>query len=437
MLDKGKGEVTQRWPQALPGGKDVLFISSNLEGDFDDADIVAYSAVSGKMKAILHGGTYARYLPSGHLAYIHNGTLFVVPFDVKRLEVTGQSAPVVEGVASNSLYGGAQFSFSNSGILVYLPGTITNANVSVYWMDAAGKFTPLRETPGNYNNLAISPDGKRLAMDISNGNRTDIWMYEWERDTLTRLTFAANLNLGLIWTLDSQRIVFASGEIGAVQNLWWVRADGGGDAQRLTESKYTQAPGSWTPDGKVLAFFESKPETGWDIMTMPVEGSEKSGWKPGQPKPFLNAPFNEILPAFSPDGRWMAYGSNESGNYEVYVRPFPGTGGRWQISTGGGNYPKWSPNGKDLFYRTGDDKIMVVGYTSSGDSFRADKPRLWSPGQFTDRGATTNFSLHPDGKRFAVFRTSAADTAPPPVTKVSFIFNFFDELRRKVPSGKN
>jgi eukaryotic-like serine/threonine-protein kinase len=195
--------------------------------------------------------------------------------------------------------------------------------------------------------------------------------------------------------------------------------------------------GSWRPDGKVLAFRQDNPGTNSDIMTLPIEGNEKSGWKPGEPKPFVNSAFNEYSPAFSPDGRWLAYMSNESGSYEAYVRPFPGPGGKWQISTGGGLYPKWSRNGKELFYRTADSKIMAVTYTASDDSFHADKPQLWSPGQFTDRGlGFYNFDLHPDGKRFAVLKAPGTEQAAA-VNHVSFIFNFFDEIRRKLPPGKN
>lgn len=172
-------------------------------------------------------------------------------------------------------------------------------------------------------------------------------------------------------------------------------------------------------------------------MTMPIDGNEKSGWKPGQPTTFLHGQFYEVAPMFSPDGRWIAYMSNESGSYEIYVRPFPGPGGRWQISTGGGQNPQWSRTGKELFYRTPDQKIMVAGYTATGDSFHADKPNLWSPGQFTARPNSFNFSLHPDSKRFAVLKPIGAGAAPPPTYKVGFIFNFFDELRRKTSAGKN
>jgi Tol biopolymer transport system component len=437
-LDKQAEEVTQRWPQVLPGGKAVLFTSSTSTAvaSFEDAEIVVYSTASGQRKTLQRGGFHARYLPSGHLVYMHEGTLFAAPFDLKRLEVIGQPAPILEGVVTAPGNAGAQFSFSETGSLVYVAGRGGGQNVSIYWMDREGKFTPLRETPSDYTNLAVSPDGKRLALEIFDGKRRDIWVYEWERDALTRLTFAGELNENPVWTPDGQRIVYSSLQKGGAPNLWWIRADGAGDAQRLTESKSVHYASSWRPDGKVLALSQQNPDTTFDILTLPIEGDEKSGWKAGEPKPFVNSASSEMEPAFSPDGRWLAYQSNESGSYEVYVRPFPGPGGKWPISTGSGVFPEWSRNGKELFYRTPDSKIMVVTYTASGDSFHADKPQLWSPGQFTDRGlANLNFDLHPDGKRFAVLKASGKDQTPA-VNKVSFIFNFFDELRSKLPPGK-
>ena len=436
-LDKQAPESTHRWPQVLPGGKAVLFTTSNITvGSIaEDADIVVFSMASGQRKT-LQRGYYARYLPSGHVVYMHEGTLFAVPFDLKRLEVTGQAAPILEGVVSAPGVGGAQFSFSDTGNLLYIAGPGGGQNVSIYWMDREGKFQPLRQTPGNYSNPAFSPDGKRLALEISDGKRRDIWVNDWERDILTRLTFAGERNSYPFWTPDGQRIVYSSQEKGGALNLWWIRADGAGNPQRLSESKSPQSGGSWRPDGKVLAFSQSNPSTNLDIFSLPIEGDEKSGWKPGEPKPFLNSTFTEVEPAFSPDGRWLAYMSNESGGYELYVRPFPGPGGKWQISTGGGYLPKWSRNGKELFYRTPGSKIMVVTYTASGDSFRADKPQLWSPGQFTELGVFTyNFDLHPDGKRLAVLKVPGTEQNAA-VNKVSFIFNFFDELRRKFAPEK-
>ncbi len=242
-------------------------------------------------------------------------------------------------------------------------------------------------------------------------------------------------NFRPVWTPAGQRITYSSFERSGEFSLYWKQADGAGDALHLTQSKNETYAQSWRPDGKVLAFDQLNPGTSRDIMTLAVEGDEKSGWKVGEPMPFLNSPSSETTPAFSSDGRWLAYQSDESGNNEVYVRPFPGPGGKWQISTGGGGYPVWSRNGKELFYRTVDSKIIVVNYTDASDSFHADKPKLWSPGQFTSLGNSLNFDLHQDGKRFAVLKAPGPENQAA-ANKVTFIFNFFDELRRKVPSGK-
>ena len=436
-LDQQAGEITHRWPQVLPGGKAVLFTSNITTGSYEDAEIVVYSMSSGQRKTVQRGGFHPRYLPSGHIVYMHGGTLFAVPFDVKRLEVIGRPAPILEGVAAVPDNGGAQFSFSEIGNLLYVAGHSGFQNLSIHWMDRQGKFTPLRDAAGGYRNLAFSPDGKRLALEINDGKRTDIWVYEWERDTMTRLTFGGKENFRPVWTPDGQRITYSSFEESGGFAIYWKQADGAGDALRLTESKSETYAQSWRPDGRVLAFYQLNPGS-WDILTLPVEGNEKSGWKPGEPRPFLNSPSSEMTPVFSPEGRWLGYQSDESGNFEVYVRPFPGPGGKWQISTGGGQLPKWSRNGKELFYVTPDNKIMVSTYTASGDSFHANKPQLWSPGQFSSTYGTAAYSFdpYPDGNRFAVLKAPVTGEVPK-VDKVSFIFNFFDELRRKVPPGKN
>ena len=437
-LDQQAGEVTHRWPQVLPGGKAILFTSGITTGSYEDAEIAVYSMSSGQRKTVQRGGFHGRYLPSGHIVYMHGGTLFAVPFDLKRLEVIGRPAPILEGVAAVPDNGGAQFSFSATGNLVYVASHGGSQNLSIYWMDRQGKFAPLRDTPGGYRNPAFSPDGKRLAVEINDGKRTDIWVYEWQRDTLTRLTFGGRHNYRPVWTPDGQRITYSSFEDAGGFSIYLKQADGAGDAVRLIESKNETYAQSWRPDGKVLAFYQLNTGTSWDVMTLAVEGNGKSGWKPGEPQSFLNSPFSEMTPAFSPDGHWLAYQSDESGNFEVYVRPFPGPGGKWQISTAGGVFPKWSRNSRELFYATQDNKVMASTYTASGDSFHADKPQLWSPGQLSSTYGVVayNFDPHPDGKRFAVLKAPGTGEVPK-VDKVSFIFNFFDELRRKVPPGKN
>ena len=201
------------------------------------------------------------------------------------------------------------------------------------------------------------------------------------------------------WTPDGRRIAFAS-TLGnkLTPNLYWQRADGTGEAQRLTESSIRQFPTSWHPTGRFLAYIEESPRNvfDFDIMILPMEGDEISGWKPGKPTVFLDTPFRDSGTAFSPDGRWLAYHSNESGPQEVYVRPFPGPGAKWQISTGGGTYPLWSRNRKELFYRAADETLMVAAFAAERDSFRAEKPRQWSPARVPPGPAANRmFDLHP------------------------------------------
>jgi hypothetical protein len=441
-LDQQAQEVTQRWPQVLPGGGVVLFTSGTHNGDYEDADIVVCSIPSGQRKVVQHGGFFGRYVRTGHLLFMHQGTLFAVSFDLKNLKVTGQPTPILEGVAATPFDGHAQFFVSDGGDLVYITGHGGFQAVSMYWMDRENQFTPLRSAPGVYRWPAFSPDGKRLALQIYDGKREDIWVYEWERDTLTRLTFGSGEDyVAPIWTPDGQRITYSSIDHQGVAggDIYWKRADGSGDAQRLTGTKKVKYPDSWSPDGRTLVFDEMTPgfRESWDILTMTMEGSEKLGWKPGEPKPFLSGPFSQSLAALSPDGSWLAYTSNESGNFEVYVRPFPGPAGKWQISTSGASLPKWSHIRKELFFRTANNRIMFTGYTGSGGSFHPEKPQFWSPGQYTDLGGSINdFDLHPDGKRLVVLKAPAT-TEVQPSNQISFILDFFDELRHKVPSGKN
>ena len=430
------GELTQRWPQVLPGGRAVLYMgTSNVGGTYDDANIVVQPLPAGPRKIVVRGGHYPRYLPTGHLTYIHEGTLFAAPFDPDRLELSGQPVPVLEGVASPG-GGAAQVAISPSGTLVYLPGPAVGDNVPVSWMDRDGKTTALRATSANWSNPHFSPDGRQLALDIFDGSQSDVWVYDWSRDTLSRVTFDSRLDSKPVWTPDGTRIVFTSNRgDGGRGNLYWQRADGTGDVQRLTESQNIQSPASWHPSGKFLAFSETDPQTTSDLMILPMEGNETAGWKPGKPTVFLNSRANEFEPMFSPDGRWLAYQSNETGRGEVYVRPFPGPGGKWQVSSDGGFYPTWSRTRPELFFSGSDEHLMVASYTADGTSFKADKPRPWSEGRYGFRPRNRSFDLHPDGNRFALAPAPATEEAAA-ADRVVFIFNFFDELRRLAPPSR-
>jgi serine/threonine-protein kinase len=432
------GEATQRWPQVLSGGKAVLYSGHASNTAWDNANVIVQALPNGPRRILQQGGYFARYVASGHILYIREGTLFALPFDLGRLEATGPPAPVLEGVETNpagGASGAAQVAISATGTLVYVPGAVNGGAASpMLWMDHTGKTAPLRMTAADWGGVWFAPDGRRLAFDVSDGRQTDIWIYDWMRDTATRLTADPGRDERPVWTPDGRRVAFGSTRDRVTMNLYLQRADGTGNVQRLTESRSAQAPTSWHPSGKFLAFTQSTGPTDNNIMILPMEGDESSGWKPGTPFVFLNSPFQTSEAVFSPDGKWLAYVSNETGRNEVYVRPFPGPGGKWPISTAGGVFPTWSPAKRELFYGSaGRQQIMVASYSADATSFRADKPRLWSDAMIGVRPRSPIAALHPDGERFVV--ASSQDQAGVR-DKIVFIFNFFDELRRVAPPAK-
>ena len=417
------GEVTHRWPQVLPGSQAALFTSNSSFGDgFDAANIEVVSLKDGQRKTLQRGGTYGRYVPAekgpGHLIFANQGTLFAVPFDLDRLEVRGVPVPVVQGVSTGT-GGAAQLDFSRGGTLVFRNGGGGADLRTVQWLDGAGKAQPLVAKAGRYSQLRLSPDGQRLALSAIAGSNQDIWVYEWQRGTMTRLTFGGQ-NAFPVWSPDGRYVVFEGGS-----GMLWTRADGAGKPQPLTQSKNPQYPFSFTPDGKRLAFYETGTALN-DLWTVPVE-SDGAALRAGKPEIFLQTPFDERDPAFSPDGHWLAYSSNESGAAEVYVRAFPDQGGRWQISNGGGTRPRWSRDGHELIFQSGPG-FMTAGYAVKGETFVAEKPRAWIAGQVS---ALTDYDVTPDGKRVVAIQPTDAQGEPESQNHVTFLLNFADELRRR------
>lgn len=411
---------------------------------FDAANIDVISLADHRTKTLVRGGTFGRYLPSGHLVYVNRGTLFAVPFDVNRLEVHGTPSPVLDQVAYNAAEGSAQLDFSQTGILIYRSGGAGVGLLTVGWLDGAGKAQSLLAKPGIYGRPSMSPDGQRLALEVTEGSGTDIWVYDWQRDTMTRLTFTGTA-LDPVWSPDGRYIAFRT--VGEGMSV--TRSDGSGKPQPLTQSKSTQYPWSFTPDGKRLSFIESRrPDASsinqallgsggaYHLWTVPLE-SDSAGLRAGKPEVFLQTPADERAPAFSADGRWMAYSSDESGTFQVYVRAFPDKGGKWQISNSGGTYPMWSRNGHELFFETLDNHVMVAAYAVNGDSFVADKPRVWSGKQLGGvANAAKNIDLAPDGKRIVALMPVETAEGQKAQSHVIFLENFFDEVRRRVPIGK-
>ena len=429
ITTRSEGERSHRWPYFLPDGKAVLFMAQDQGGSYDDATIEVVVLATGERKVIHEGGTYPRYLPSGHLVYAREGTLFAAPFDVNRLEITGQPAPVLEGVVSlgaSAGNGGTQFAFSPGGTMVYVPGEGFAGGWHLARADRSGDSTVLPSKGVVYLGPTLSPDGKRVAVEIAL-NTNDLWVYEIERGTRSRLTFQGDGNKDPDWTPDGKRIAFASDRDG-VLNLYWKRSDGAGEAERLTTSKNQQRVPSFSPDGKLLAFMEENSETSWDLWVLDLEGERKA-------EPFLVTPALEAGPTFSPDGRWIAYGSNESGRFEVYVRPFPGPGGKWQVSTDGiTDIPHWSPDGSRIYYRNG-ERIMVVAVSGRGDSFQTGKPVVLFEGTYASGGQESVYDLSPDGKRFVMLKSGVDAGEKSDRRHLTLVFNWFDEVRNRLETG--
>jgi serine/threonine-protein kinase len=329
------GQLTHRWPQVLPGSQAILFTASASASNFEDANVDVISLKTGERKTVARGGFSPRYLATstgtGHLIYLHQSTLFALPFDPVRLAATGSPAPILEDVSSGTAAGG-DYAFAQNGTFVYLAGKGQQAGFSISWVDSSGKTTTssirgltmlgfrfpgwIAQARRNRCTLRFSPDGKRLAFSIGTAQGYDIWVKDLDRDTPSRLSFLPGLNDWPVWTPDGKNIVFRSSNP-AAPGMYWIRSDGSGEAQRLTDGKLSEVPYSFSPDGKRLAFDQAGNGGSFDIFTAPIEG-DASHPKLGKAELFLGTPFHEVDPAFSPDGRWLAYQSNESGTFEVF-----------------------------------------------------------------------------------------------------------------------
>jgi serine/threonine protein kinase/Tol biopolymer transport system component len=428
-----EGQVAHRWPQVLPGANAVLFSAFGTQGGIDASNIVAQRLPSGRSKIVLRGAYYARYLRSGHLIYAQGATLFAVPFDVNRLEVTGQPVAVIQDVMGFKVSGASSFDVSDSGTLAYVRGQLIGSEVPLLWMRRDGTMTPMRAAPRDWRDPQFSPDGKRIAFYVDDGRQLDVYTYEWARDFTTRLTFDPAVDSNPVWSPDGRTIVFASSR-GATQlaNLYWVSADGSGEPHRLTESDDPQLATSWHPSGKYLAFEQQISRQQWDLLILPMVVSG-SGWKAQTPQRVLSKIAQRPGAVFSPDGRWLAYTSNESGRAEVFVRSFPGPGTSWQVSTAGGWVPTWSRRRNELFYLSPDSHVIVVSYTVEGNTFRANPPQKWSEQPINGRVGPRPFDLHPDGDRVVVSGDVASRTN---VDKVVLVPNFFDEVRRRLADAR-
>ncbi len=429
VTELGPGERSHRFASLLPGGEALIYtVAFDGIDSYDDARIDLWDLRSHERKTLITGGTNATYSPSGHIVYARAGKLLAVPFDLARRQVTGDPFEVLNGVLMSSNTGAAQFSLSRHGDLAYVPGSAEGARRTLMWVDRSGKAEALPLPPAAYLYPRLSPDGRYLAVEIEGPNH-DFYVYDFARSVLTKMTTDGQSH-DPVWMPDGKRLAFRSWVAGGM-TMWMMPADRSASPVRLDPAGTRQSPVSFSPDGRFLTFDQKDPQTRDDAWVLPLEGN-------GQAQPVARSRFGEGSAKFSPDGRWIAYASDESGKSEVYVQPFPGPGPKVQISNAGGYDPVWRRSGGELYYRNGKN-MMVVSITTAPD-VRVSAPRpLWEASYSDGSGSScgmpgvssSNYDVTPDGQRFVMVRD---EDSSPASTRIVVVLNWADELRSRSAS---
>ena len=424
-------ELSHRLPHMLPGGHAVLFTIARMPFRWDDAQIAVRSLVTGEQKILLDDGADARYVPSGHLVFARRGTLMAAPFDLARLEVTGTPVALVEGLMQSvnmpntvADSGAAHFSVSNRGVLVYATGGIRRDDPrGLVWVDRTGTSESLPVPPSPYYGPQLALTDKRVAVFTTPSGNSRVWTLDPNRGVLTAFTTVDERAAFNVWAPDGERIAFFSQ---AQRGIFWKNADGTGTPRRVTQTTGFQQPSAWAPDSKVLAFVESDLHSGEDIWGVDVSGSQ------ARPKAIIQTKHEETHPAFSPDGRWLAYTSNDSGRSEIYVQRYPGPGHRLRVSTQGGNSPAWRGDGRELYYleRRGPVAVGVVAVRihADGEEIAAGVPHGLFEGRFVVMSGGRSYDVTPDGQRFLMVQH--LEPSPEPDTQLVLVNNWIRELHQ-------
>nr|MDQ5872485.1 hypothetical protein [Acidobacteriota bacterium] len=407
-LDAGASEFSHRWPVFLPDGRRFLYLAQNNMAGTEKNGIYAASLAGGERKLLFNANTNVVYAPPGHLLFHRERTLLARAFDPKALRFTDEAFPVAEDVQFFANFGYAVFSASDQGLLAYQTGS-GGGQSQLTWLDRAGKPKGTVGAPGHLAGPRLSHDRRKVAVSVLDSQALgDIWIYDLERNTPTRFTFDPAGDGTPLWSHDDSHIVFTTSRKNP-GDLYQKNSAGTTNEEPLLASNALKFALDWSPKGRVLLFQVNDPraKTGWDLWTCSTADRKAT--------PFLQTPFTEILARFSPDGRWIAYTSNESGKDEVYVVPFPGPGGKWQISTSGGRAPMWTRGGREIVYQAAGDEILAVE-VRTGPTFQAGIPQVLFKTHLRPPPGR-QFDVTPDGERFLV-NLRPGDQVSDPVTLV-------------------
>ncbi len=404
-------EAAHMWPQVLPGGDAVLFTVRGPSGGWSDARVVIQDIGGGTHQTVIDQATFGRYV-SGHILYVkEEGPVLAVPFDLRQQSVTGSPFPVLANVRVGATAGGAAFAISDGGSLAFLLGTSTLNNL-VRWVDRTGQDLGQIGTPMPGAFIRLSPDGTQIAMEIRTPGNVDLWLLDAASGDRVRFTFEVEEDETPIWSSDGEQMAYSSAGIGNARTVFVKPVDRSSERQLLYTGQYHIHLTDWSPDDQWFVYYEIHPQTGDDIWLLRADGS-------GEPLPVATTTATERDAVFSPDGEWLAYSSDNTGTTEVYVVSFPDLGGERQVSTNGGTFPRWAPDGDELFYLNGDTLMSSAVSTQAGDLTLGVPRRLFEyPNLF-------EYDVAPDGRRF-VLRTVNPDAT---AKEIRVVLNWFEELK--------